>query len=101
MFHMVSPEPIDYLVIGHLTIDLTASGPVLGGSAAYAALTARAMGLRAGIVTAWGNEIELSVLEGIQVLAAEAPHSSTFENIYNETGRVQYIRHVAPRLAGS
>lgn len=98
MFHMVSPEPVDYLAIGHLTIDLTPAGPVMGGSVAYAALTARAMGLRVGIVTAWGGEIPLTALDGIPVLAAEAPHSSTFENIYNENGRVQYIRHVAPRI---
>src|SRR5688572_12235303 len=98
MFHMVSPEPVDYLVIGHLTIDLTPAGPALGGSAAYAALVARAMGKRVGIVTAWGNEIALSALQGIPVVAAEAPFSSTFENIYTESGRVQYIRHVAPRI---
>ena len=98
MFHMVSPEPVDYLVIGHLTIDLTPGGPALGGSAAYAALVARAMGKRVGIVTAWGNEIELSALQGIPVVAAEAQFSSTFENIYTESGRVQYIRHVAPRI---
>ena len=98
MFHIVSPEPIDYLVVGHLTVDLTPSGPVLGGSAAYAALTARAMGLRVGVVTAWGNEIKLSALDGIQLAAVETEHSTTFENIYTETGRVQYIRHVAPRI---
>lgn len=95
---MVSPEPVDYLVIGHLTVDLTPAGPLLGGSAAYAALTARALGLRPGIVTAWGNEIALSALDGIPVIAAQAQHSSTFENIYTENGRVQYIRHVAPRI---
>ena len=95
---MVSPEPIDYLAVGHLTVDLTPAGPQLGGSAAYAALTARALGLRVGIVTAWGNEIKLSALDGIPVLAAKAPHSTTFENIYTATGRVQYIRHVAPRI---
>ena len=98
MFHMVSPEPIDYLVIGHLTVDLTPDGPVLGGSAAYAALTAHALGLRVGIVTAWGGEISLAALGGIPLLAAQAQHSSTFENIYTPTGRVQYIRHVAPRI---
>src|SRR5689334_4587096 len=98
MFHMVSPEPVDYLVIGHLTVDLTPAGPMLGGSAAYAALTARALGKRVGIVTAWGGEIGLDVLDGIPVVAAPAQHSTTFENIYNESGRVQYIRHVAPRI---
>jgi sugar/nucleoside kinase (ribokinase family) len=98
MFHMVSPQPIDYLVIGHLTVDLTPGGPLLGGSAAYSALTARALGLRVGIVTAWGGEISLSALDGIPVQAVEAEHSSTFENIYTAAGRVQYIRHVAPRI---
>jgi sugar/nucleoside kinase (ribokinase family) len=98
MFHMVSLEPVDYVVIGHLTVDLTPSGPVLGGSAAYASLTARALGLRVGIVTAWGNEIPLTALKGIPVIAAEAEHSSTFENIPTPTGRIQYIRHAAPRI---
>ena len=95
---MVSPEPIDYLAVGHLTVDLTPAGPLLGGSAAYSALTACALGLRVGIVTAWGNEIELSALDGIPVIAARAPYSTTFENIYTEAGRVQYVRHVAPRI---
>ncbi len=98
MFHTVPPTPIDYLVIGHLTVDLTPTGPVLGGSASYVALTARAMGLRVGIVTAWGNEIPLTALEGIPIVAANAEHSTTFENVYTLTGRVQHIRHVAPQI---
>jgi len=44
--------PVDYLVIGHIACDLTPAGPRLGGTAAYAALTARALGLRVGVVTA-------------------------------------------------
>ena len=98
MFHMVSPEPIDYLAIGHLTVDLTPTGPQLGGSVAYAALTARALGLRPGIVTAWAGEIPLTALAGIPIIAAPAGHSSTFENLYDAAGRTQYIRHVAPRI---
>ena len=39
-------EPIDYLIIGHISQDITPSGIQLGGTAAYAALTARACGLR-------------------------------------------------------
>jgi sugar/nucleoside kinase (ribokinase family) len=98
MQHLAPLEPVDYLVIGHLTCDLTPEGPRLGGGAAYAALTARAMGLRTGVVTAWGNEIPLSELEGIPVVAAEAEHSTTFENVYTADGRVQTIRHVAPQI---
>lgn len=98
MFHMVSLEPVDYLVIGHITVDLTLSGPALGGSAVYSALTARALGLRVGIVTVRGNEIPLVGLEGIPVVSGEAEYSTTFQNTYSPQGRTQYIRRVAPKI---
>ncbi len=98
MLHMVSLEPVDYLVIGHITTDLTPSGPALGGSAVYSALTARALGLRVGIVTMRGDEIPLDGLEGIPVVSGEAEASTTFENIYTPSGRIQYIRRVAPKI---
>jgi sugar/nucleoside kinase (ribokinase family) len=98
MFHMVSLEPVDYLVVGHLTVDLTAQGPALGGTAAYAALTARAFGLRVGVVSAWGGEIPLAPLEGIQVLAVPAGQSTTFENTYSNGERIQHLRRLAPPI---
>ncbi len=98
MLHLLPLEPVDYLVIGHITIDLTPSGPALGGSAVYSALTARALGLRTGIVTMRGNEIPLKGLEDIPVVAGEAEYSTTFENIYALQGRTQYIRRVAPKI---
>jgi sugar/nucleoside kinase (ribokinase family) len=98
MFDLTTLEPVDYLVMGHLTCDVIPGGLRLGGAAAYSSLTARAMGLRVGIVTAWGNEINLSELDGIRVVAAPAEHSTTFENIYTHQGRTQYIHHQAPRL---
>jgi sugar/nucleoside kinase (ribokinase family) len=98
MFHMVSLEPVDYLVIGHITVDLTPAGPIMGGSAAYAALTARALGQRVGVVTVRGNEIPLAGLDGITVIAAEAEHSTTFENVYSPAGRIQYLRQTAPSI---
>jgi sugar/nucleoside kinase (ribokinase family) len=91
-------EPIDYLVIGHLTKDLTPSGPHLGGTAAYSALTARSLGLRVGIVTAVGNDLDLSALAGIQVAALPASESTTFENIYTPEGRIQHLYYAAPDL---
>jgi len=95
---MATYDTVDYLVIGHITVDLTANGPVMGGSAAYAALTARALGLRVGVVTVRGNEIPLKELDGISVVAGQAEHSTTFENIYTPAGRVQYVRHMAPKI---
>jgi len=98
MFGLATLEPVDYLIIGHLTCDTTPDGVRLGGAAAYASLTARAMGLRVGIVTSWGDEFPLTVLEGIQVVAAPAEHSTTYENIYTPQGRIQYIHHQAPKI---
>jgi sugar/nucleoside kinase (ribokinase family) len=91
-------EPVDYLVIGHVAHDLTPEGPRLGGTAAYSALTARALGLRVGIVTASGPETSLEVLNGIPIINVESPRSTTFENIYTEHGRVQYLRAQATRI---
>lgn len=91
-------QPIDYLVIGHVTQDLTPNGPVLGGTAAYAALTARAMGLRVGVVTSCHPETDLSLLSEVQVMAWPADHTTTFENLPGVHGREQILHHVAAPL---
>jgi sugar/nucleoside kinase (ribokinase family) len=91
-------EPVDYLVIGHLTQDLTPAGPKMGGTAAYAALTAQALGLRVGIVTACAPETPLHLLNGIQVANFPCERSTTFENIYTPAGRIQYLYYTAPNL---
>jgi sugar/nucleoside kinase (ribokinase family) len=91
-------DPVDYLVIGHIACDLTPAGPRLGGTAAYAALTGRALGLRVGVVTARGEEVPMDVLDGIQVSNLAVEQSTTFENVYMPDGRHQIIHHAAPDL---
>jgi sugar/nucleoside kinase (ribokinase family) len=98
MFNLSPLEPINYLIIGHLTRDLTPEGPRIGGTAAYAALTAHALGLRVGIVTSWGAEIPLGNLKQIPIINFPADQSTTFENMYTEKGRIQVIHTVAPHL---
>jgi sugar/nucleoside kinase (ribokinase family) len=98
MQNIVPLSPVDYLVIGHLACDLTPTGPCLGGTAAYAALTGRALGLRTGVVTAWAGEVSLNLLDGIQVCSSTVVHSTTFENVYTLDGRQQMIHHVAPDI---
>lgn len=98
MHEMTTLKPIDYLVIGHITVDLTPAGPVIGGSAAYAALTARSLGMRVGVVTVRADEIPLTILDGIPVISGFAEHSTTYENVYTPEGRIQYVRHVAPKI---
>ena len=86
---LVPLEPVDYLVIGHLSCDITPDGPRLGGTAAYAALTAHALGLRVGVVTAWGGEVPLDALDGVKVQIVPTQRSTTFENKNTPTGRLQ------------
>ena len=98
MQNRIPLEPVDYLAIGHVAHDLTSNGPRLGGTVAYAALTARALGLRVGIVTAVGDETPLDALNDIPIVSMKSPHSTTFENIYTQHGRIQYLRAQAARI---
>lgn len=92
MHNLLSLEPVDYLVIGHVARDITPTGYRLGGTAAYSALTARALGLRVGVVTACGQTAPLAALDGIPVFVIPSEHTTNFENIYTPDGRIQYLR---------
>lgn len=91
-------EPIDYLVIGHITQDLTPQGPVMGGTAAYSALTALALGFKVGVVTAHDPNVDMSALGNIPVAAMISETSTTFENTQTPHGRIQHVFHPAPVL---
>ncbi len=91
-------EPYDYLVVGHLTRDLTPQGPRLGGTAAYAALTARALGLRVAVVTAWAQDLDPGPLREIPIAGLPAEVTTTFTNEETPQGRVQVLHAVAPSL---
>lgn len=94
---------IDYLLIGHLTADLTAEGRFLGGTVSYAARTAHAFGLRVGILTSAAVDEPLlaELAPYAEVRSIPAAVTSTFENIYSDTGRTQYVRGVAERLTAA
>ncbi len=91
-------EPIDYLLIGHIAKDVTPQGPRLGGTASFSALTARSLGLRVGVVTSIGPDIDLEPMMGIPIAAYPTDESTTFENIKTPQGRIQYLFHRAPTL---
>ena len=98
MSELVALQPVDYLAIGHVAVDRTPAGNQLGGSAAYSALTARALGLRVGIVTSAGSDAPLQALDGIQIVTIPAEFSTTFENVKTEHGRKQTLHHQAAAL---
>jgi sugar/nucleoside kinase (ribokinase family) len=95
MLELVSLQPVDYLVIGHVAADVTPTGLQLGGTVSYSALTARALGLRVGIVTSYGAGAPLEPLDGITIVNVPAEHSTTFENIKKSNGRRQILHHQA------
>lgn len=98
MNYLTPVTPIDYLVIGHITVDLTPEGLRLGGTATYSALMAQALGLRVGIVTSWGGEIPLDVLDKATIVNLPSEKSTTFDNQVISGKRVQFIHHVAQPL---
>ncbi len=92
-------RPVDYLLLGTITQDIMPSGDrVLGGTAAFSGRMAHALGMRVGVVAAVGPEINLSLLEGVSVVRQLSPVSTTYENHYTSSGRVQYLRQRADRL---
>jgi sugar/nucleoside kinase (ribokinase family) len=96
-----SADSIDYLVIGHVTKDLSVSPPgesSLGGTAAYAALTARVLGRRPAILTSFGSDLALSSLAGIPLHSVPASRSTAFRNQYNGDRREQHLLAQAAAL---
>lgn len=91
-------EPIDYLAIGHVTVDRTPFGPVLGGTVTYASLTARALGLQTGLITSWGEEADLTPLASVPMTGIVVDQSTTFENVYAGGTRRQTLHGLAQNL---
>ena len=90
---------IDYLAIGHVAKDLLSDGSHRpGGTVAYAALTAQAMGYTPALVTAFGDDLDLGPLARVACARTASPSSTTFENIYGPHGRTQFIRARAAAL---
>lgn len=91
-------QPIDYLLIGHITLDKTMDGFHLGGTATYSGLTAAALGYRVGLVSVFGNEIELDMLSDLDLQLKTVDRSTTFENITGPQGRIQILHHTAEMI---
>jgi len=96
--HIERSEPLDYLVIGHVTADLNNSDTSLGGTAAFSSLTARSLGLKTGIITAFNPALNIDPLKSLWIKVKPSEETSTFKNISNGIERTQYLYHTAERL---
>ena len=92
---------IDYLLIGHVTQDrVDENRVVLGGTATYAAITARNLGRRTAVLTSAAFEPGLvDVLERILVARVPAAETTRFVNRYENGRRFQTVEAIAEPLA--
>lgn len=92
----------DYLVIGTVCQDLTDNGFVVGGTVAYSGLTARNLGRKTGAITSFADDFPVQqMLPGIQVLRQPSPVTTTYQNVYVNGRRQQYVRAVASEVDNS
>lgn len=94
------PDVPEFLAVGHVTYDHMEGGGVRpGGAALYAALTARRLGKRSAILTSCAEDfVGREALEDIEVKVADAVRTSSFRNVYEASGRVQYVYEQAGKL---
>jgi 1D-myo-inositol 3-kinase len=99
--------PIDFLAIGHATHDRVPGGYRRGGAVSYAAVTARLLGQRPGILTrASADSLVVhevpglpenasappgSELDGVAIHLLASPVNTTFANIYRDGKRTQVL----------
>jgi sugar/nucleoside kinase (ribokinase family) len=96
---MHSVPPVDFLVIGHMVRDVVPDGYRVGGTATYAAYTAHRLGWRTGVLTRVGPDLEIPAeLVGVTICRLPATCTTTFENIYQDGERQQFLHVVAPGI---
>ena len=80
-----------------MTVDLVAEGRMLGGTVSYAAPTYAAFGRRVGILTSAAPDEPLvdHLRAHGEVVTLPSERSLTYENVYSECGRQQFVRATA------
>lgn len=89
---------LNYLIIGHVTRDIHVNGSTLGGTAAYSAVCARALGRTPAILTSGEKGHPIQELDGFLIKWKTSKHSTTFENRETDHGRKQILHTVADPL---
>ncbi|HEY7434888.1 MAG TPA: PfkB family carbohydrate kinase [Methylomirabilota bacterium] len=92
---MTSPRaPVDFVAIGHVTLDQTPRGTRPGGAAYYTAMTAHRLGLRVGLLTSFGPDFPLDAIpSGVEVVNVPAERTTTFR--IGQSGRTRELAVLA------
>jgi 1D-myo-inositol 3-kinase len=89
-------EPVDFVAIGHVTLDQTPRGTRPGGAAYYTAMTAHRLGLRVGLLTSFGPDFPRDAIPaGIDVVTVPAERTTTFRISPGGPGRGARARQLA------
>lgn len=89
----------DFLVVGHIVKDVVADGWVPGGGVFYAAVQARALGLKVAAVTRCSDDVKpASILPGVEWHVAPSDRFTSFENSYAGGHRLQRLPSLAEPL---
>jgi sugar/nucleoside kinase (ribokinase family) len=79
---------VDFVAVGHLTLDRTPGGTRPGGAAYYAAMTARRLGLRVALLTSCGADFPTDALPpDIEVMNVPSDRTTMFELDESPRGR--------------
>lgn len=91
---------IDYLAIGHISADISPTGPQLGGTVSFSGRLAQALGCETAVLTSSSADFSWQHhLEGIRLHTIVASQTTTFENVYTVNGRIQTLHaQAAPIL---
>jgi len=89
-------DRVDFVAVGHVTLDHTARGTRPGGAAYYAAITAHRSGLRVGLLTSIGPDFPREALPA-EVIVANVPtaRTTTFRIGQSRLGSGRPVRELA------
>jgi sugar/nucleoside kinase (ribokinase family) len=92
-------KEIEYLVIGHVARDVTATGYAPGGTALFSAACAQAHGLTTAVVTSTHPSYNLNpIMPHIHLHVLPATADTIFANQYQGDQRTQIIHSIAATL---
>ena len=93
---------VEYLAVGHVTVDVFERRYILGGTASYAGLVAKRLGMQVGVLTSAdfeplivdtliGRDNMLDAQTQIRVIRVPTQTSTCYVNHYDEQGRTQFL----------
>lgn len=92
-------DRFDYVVIGHISKDVSENGYTLGGTVSFAGLTAQALGCKTAVLTSAAADFDCAAaLPNLTVRHIPAAKTTTFTNRYTATGRQQILHARAAEL---